>query len=183
MEGPLKRYKVVTTVTVSWLNLHLWVQQRDIRKKIYRLLNSIDWQIVQFAHTGKMDMDWNGFAVYCAEYGYVTLLEWAKPSIPHLVDLPNIAASRGQILILKWLWDQKYDFTTLTSANAANLEILQFLKKHGCPWSNLTPLVAAMKGRLDVLQWAVEQKCPWSRDDCLKVSIRYPHVVEWILKN
>jgi len=100
--------------------------------------------------------------------------------VSNLIDLPNIASSRGQIMILKWLWDEKFDFTVLTSANAANLQILQFLKTKECPWSNLTPLVASMKGRLDVLQWAVEQGCPWTREDCLKVANKYPHVVEWI---
>ncbi len=45
------------------------------------------------------------------------------------------------------------------------LSVLQWLRKHGCPWNEWTCWAAARGGHLEVLQWAREQSSPCSWDE------------------
>ena len=40
------------------------------------------------------------------------------------------------------------------------MEILMWLRAHGCPWDNRTCAEAAEEGHLEVLQWALRNGCP-----------------------
>ena len=44
------------------------------------------------------------------------------------------------------------------------MEILMWLRAHGCPWDEETCVYAAREGCLDVLQWAHENGCPWDEE-------------------
>ena len=43
--------------------------------------------------------------------------------------------------------------------------MLQWLRKHGCPWDEWTCAMAAAGGHLKVLKWARKHGCPWVEDD------------------
>ena len=52
------------------------------------------------------------------------------------------------------------------SARAGQLEVLKYLRRHGCPWDEGTCRNAAKGGHLDVLKWAHENRCPWDPFTC-----------------
>ena len=47
------------------------------------------------------------------------------------------------------------------SAEEGRLEVLKWLRAHGCEWDERTCAWAAEGGHLDVLQWARENGCQW----------------------
>jgi hypothetical protein len=73
-------------------------------------------------------------------------------------------------------------FTALECAIAAKygqLDCLQYLHEHGCPWDERTSFAAAEKGQLACLQYVIDHGCSWNsqtmnvaanygRLDCLK---------------
>ncbi len=63
---------------VSWLNLHLFIPQRDVRKLIYRLLSKADRILVSIAHMSTIPFQHEArITKECAKYGYIDLLKWA----------------------------------------------------------------------------------------------------------
>ena len=47
------------------------------------------------------------------------------------------------------------------AAWGGHLEVLQWLRGEGCPWSHLTCSRAVENGNVEVLRWARENGCPW----------------------
>ena len=47
------------------------------------------------------------------------------------------------------------------AARGGHLEVLQWLREHGCPWDAWTCELAARGGHLEALQWARANDCPW----------------------
>jgi hypothetical protein len=41
-----------------------------------------------------------------------------------------------------------------------HLEVLQWARRHGCPWDEYTCTAAAEEGHLEVLRWARANGCP-----------------------
>ncbi len=133
MEGRIKRYKVDTTVSVSWLNLHEWIQQRDIRKLIYRLLDSVDWQIVQYAHTGK-GIETDLFIEECAVRGHFELVKWGVAQSYQMIDVRmcHCAVQGGNLKIIQWLQTNGHTIECSLSlceiaAGYGQLEVLKWL--------------------------------------------------------
>jgi hypothetical protein len=72
-------------------------------------------------------------------------------------------------------------------ANAAergDMQLLQWLRAHGCAWDGYTCSCAAHHGHLDVLMWATEQGCPWSDYTCdSAASGGHLHILQWARAN
>jgi hypothetical protein len=52
------------------------------------------------------------------------------------------------------------------AARNGDLEMLQFVRAHGCPWNKDTCQEAARNGHLELLKWAHEIGCPWDEGTC-----------------
>ena len=62
--------------------------------------------------------------------------------------------------------------------------MLQWLRKHGCPWDESTCSLAARFGHLRVLQWAREHHCPWhSTTGAYATMYGQLEVLQWIREN
>ena len=62
------------------------------------------------------------------------------------------------------------------------LEVLTWLRAHGCPWDYYTYQEAAEGGHLEVLRWARLHNCPWRGDgrnitmDAARKGLHSPHL-------
>ena len=54
------------------------------------------------------------------------------------------------------------DWVIWSAASSGNLELVQWLRGEGCPWSYLTCYWAVKQGHVEVLRWARENGCPWN---------------------
>jgi len=124
---------------VSWLNLHEFIPQRDVRQLIYKKLTKHERLTVELAHgiaTTKMpSID---FVRYVTLNGFIFLLQWAR--------------SQGAP------WDES---TCADAARHGHLNVLQWARSEGAPWDESTCAEAAYSGHLHVLQWARSQGAPW----------------------
>ena len=50
----------------------------------------------------------------------------------------------------------------MEAAGSGNLELVQFLRGKGCPWTYNTCRRALDQGHVEVLRWARENGCPWT---------------------
>ena len=74
------------------------------------------------------------------------------------------------------------------AAKAGQLDVLKYLRKHGCPWDEWTCFTAASEGHLDVLKYARENGCPWEREECRSLASQqqtetifgHTHIVAYI---
>jgi hypothetical protein len=105
------------------------------------------------------------------------------------VELPsnicNIAAINGQLEILQWCRRIGCSWNELTFGRAVrsgSLDLLMWLRSENCPWDEWTTTIAAADGRLEILQWARSSGCPWHIEECETVAIAHgqSHVVDWI---
>jgi hypothetical protein len=98
-----------------------------------------------------------------------------------------MAADMGQIQMVDWLhehgcpWNK---YTCMSAAAKGNLKVLQYLREHGCPWDEHTCLHAANGGHLSVLQWARNNGCPWDERTCMSAAGKgYLKVLEYAVTN
>lgn len=103
---------------------------------------------------------------YLNRYDRILLL-WAAGKKPNLnSSFINEMARRGELNIVKWLWDNDCPadiFTTSFAALGGNLNILKWLRDRKCPWNSLVCINASMEGHLDVLEWALKNGCEYDR--------------------
>lgn len=52
------------------------------------------------------------------------------------------------------------------AAREGYLKVLQWLRKHACPWDETTCKEAAVHGKLATLRWAYKNGCPCDMRDC-----------------
>jgi hypothetical protein len=61
------------------------------------------------------------------------------------------------------------------------LDILIWLKKHGCPWDSSAYSEAVERGRLDILKWLKAEGCPWdSSVFSVAVDVGYLFILKWL---
>ena len=70
----------------------------------------------------------------------------------------NVRDYTLNVTLLQWAYDngKGCELTTETYAYAAeggNLKVLEWLRKHNCPWDSMTCAKAAEGGHLEVLKW------------------------------
>jgi hypothetical protein len=100
----------------------------------------------------------------------VPKLQWLHKD--QLCPLPpsicNYAARSGSVDVLTWLKEHGCAFTADTCNGAAageHIHVLKFLRDEECEWNELTCATAARHGHLPTLQWLHQQGCPWERDE------------------
>lgn len=97
-------------------------------------------------------------------------------------NLSFLKEARNEGLIL---YEGQLFFEGLCEEAAYNdkLEILKWLKKHGCPWSSDTTDRAAECQNFEILKWAIENGCP-STDTSLRrtLSSGDREMVEWLFR-
>jgi hypothetical protein len=76
----------------------------------------------------------------------------------------------------------QYEYATLWGAARCNeLEVVQFLRAQGCPWSALTCSAAAGSGRTDMCAYLHGEKCACSQDTCLEAASNgYCSTLRWL---
>ena len=86
------------------LNLSRHVSERNVRKRIFSHLHSYDIELVMCAHNTKRGFAFNSdFSLFCAEHGYISLMQWALGyQCPWDYDAAVVAARNGHIEFLKW---------------------------------------------------------------------------------
>jgi hypothetical protein len=181
---------------VSWLNLHLYIPQRDVRKIIYSMLNKGDRIAVQFAHTNTMTSPQSyDFANHCAKYGYIELFEWARENgCGPIYGMTGIIAARhGRLEVLQWLTSIGKPYSDIpVTANAAengHLHVLKWLHTQiSGPYLRHICYYAAKGGHLNVIEWAVDnclRKGGASDDETQLSAARYGHlhILKWLVQH
>ena len=125
---------------------------------------------------------------YCAEKGYIKILQWAlHKNMKFSVNVCSEAARGGHLKILKWLRSNRCPWYKDVCSNAAeggHIEILQWLRSNGCPWNGRTCSGAAGGGHLEILKWARENGCPWDEHVCSSAAIGgHLEVLKWLQSN
>jgi hypothetical protein len=108
----------------TYLNLHLWIPQKDVRKLIYKMLNSVDRAVVRVAHNSKLG-EKQSFWIFLsnATMDVSRILKWGQLNYPKLltanpferesVELHKImcraAAKYGNVSTLRYLIDGDVD--------------------------------------------------------------------------
>lgn len=79
------------------------------------------------------------------------------------------AVETNDLTALKLLQKRCYSFDKSQSerliraaAEYGNLEIIKFLRRHGCRWDAYAPHRAVQFGQLEALKWLIENGCPWN---------------------
>lgn len=154
---------------VSFLNLHLYISEKGVIRKILAMCNEVDMKMIWAAHSKRREKELKNdkrFWDLCARRGYTHLLKWARKIGCSWDEHISCEAARGgHLKTLKWLRKQGCWLTIVTSQVAAefgHLEILKWLRKHGCPWDKYTFSRPAANGHLEVLKWLKENGCPWT---------------------
>jgi len=147
-------------MSVSWLNLHRWIPQRDVRKLIYRLLGPYERMIVKYAHLSKY-VDTGEFIIeqlpyYSASYGYLNLLKWSieQNKYVHYENVCFYASRRGHLDLVQWV-----------------------VAVTGYHWPNVF-VTAAQNGHVHILEWW--KKSGYKIDKSVCLGSGYSRVVEWI---
>ena len=179
MEGSVKRLRC--TVSVSWLNLHIWIPQRDVRKLIYGKLSQTDREMVEYAHLG-ISIGPKAFK-YGVKRGYLSLLQWIYqtfgPRYDGYDDLCGIAAKYGHLETLQWLRTLPFpymSYTLDTAIRGGHLNCIQWLIDNGCSKSNIEWSYAALYGHLHVLKWAHSQGISLREEECASCAAVRGHL-------
>jgi hypothetical protein len=182
---------------VSWLNLHLYIPQRDVRKIIYSMLNKGDRIVVQFAHSSVMSsfQSYN-LNIHCAQYGYVDLIKWARSkgcTSIYNETTGRIAATYGRLEILQWITSigELFDANSVTThaAIGGHLHILKWLHTHKfLQDENQICYYAAKGGHLHVIEWSSEHchmKGGVNDFETQKQAVEYGHlhILKWMHQN
>ena len=80
----------------------------------------------------------------------------------------NRAASNGCLSCVQRLraLTQNWGRTCERAAEKGNLDIIEWARSKGCPWSSDTCGYAAKDGNLELLKWLWARRCPWSATTC-----------------
>ena len=63
------------------------------------------------------------------------------------------------------------------------MEILMWLRAHGCPWDDRTCAEAARGGNLEVLQWALRNGCPCNNAEHTVVEDQDSYALKMLHEN
>jgi hypothetical protein len=114
-----------------------------------------------------------------ARYAHLEVLQWAAENgfVFNSQACMTAALDHGYLFpdtttllaVLQYLHEQGCQLTGLKMGCAVycavkrgSIDMLQWLRDHGCAWSTEETRTAASFGHLHVLKWLREQGCPWS---------------------
>ncbi len=188
-------------VSCSWLNLHIFIPIRDLRKLIYSYLCSVDRIMVESAHLTKLDVQSRSPRIMseCATLGYLPLIQWLHGEKRCLLDrfVCKNAIQHDRMDILSFCISRlppcdrhvsPLGFGTL-AALLGNIDALVILKNHSLlSDANSMGRAAASNGHLHVLEWMEANNflfIRWIRCDFVYLYTMctdrgYTRVVEWM---
>ena len=148
---------------VSWLNLHLYIPQRDVRKIIYALLSKCDRIIVQCAHSSSLtltDKVCKDMLKNCAANGYLELFCWIEDQTNCTIRVTYMydAVHGGHKDMVEYIISSRQivlkSFYTHLASKSGYLDVLQLLYDRGCDWfENDIAYNAAINGHIHILNW------------------------------
>jgi len=166
MESGVKRGAPTRVWGGGILGLARLIPQRDVRKLIWAHLGADDRELVRCAHNSTRSPDFEDWGVVArfAGRGHLGLLKWVRKALP--------AAFSAELT------------TWLMAVACDDLAMMQWLRKHGCPWDEDACCYAALYGNLIVLQWLRASGCPWgTRTLAYAAWHGHIHVMEWARAN
>jgi hypothetical protein len=104
--------------------------------------------------------------------GSLPVMQWAyEQGCPFGPDFCPTAAGRGHLEMLRWGYDElgfELDpWIFRGPAQCGHIEVLKFLRDHGCDFPQYDLLAcAAMGGQIEVLEWCLENGCVPHVDHC-----------------
>ena len=151
------------TMRVSWLNLHRWIPQKDVRKLIYGYLTDMDRILVEFAHLSNLKiLPFRRLTKHCARYGYLDLLKWTMDveKVKHFYfSASKKAVKHNQIEIVNYMILNEPNLQKIMCRQCAwvgNLEMLKLIWVDGSDTAQVAKNAAYGK-QIHVLDW-LEQK-------------------------
>jgi len=120
-----------------------------------------------------------GLWAHAAQDGRVEVLKWLRENRwfdgTNSLIVAEIAAERGYMNVLKWLFQVGCVFTANVCAKAAKgnqLEVLKWLHLSKCPWDKHTTRGAAKCGNLEMLKWIISKGCECETGACRRAAKR-----------
>lgn len=155
---------------VSWLNLHLFIPVKDIRKIIWKYLDKFDRVMVKAAHSQTLRMDLkyaDGFryhiftAVQRGHTGIFCYLAERRNIHPLLDGIVLCAIENENISVLSWLRKRSYDMNSAHFKRAIDRRLFKVLKWHidTCGHSfeyQLWCEYAIEKKLMDMFEWLLD---------------------------
>jgi len=127
---------------------------------------------------------------YAARSGDINLVRrFMRKGDRWTVGASCAAAKHGHTAMLEWAVrvDRTLVLDPLVSLHAAKggrLEVLQWLRRRGCPWHSDVTCYAVMRGDVDVLQWATSNGCPWGDWTCMPTTTdAHLDLLRWAIEN
>ncbi|KXZ46034.1 hypothetical protein GPECTOR_47g309 [Gonium pectorale] len=106
---------------------------------------------------------------FAAEAGQLAVLQALKvagwPVHEYASCCAHEAAMGGHLPVLAWLQEELQERLLdenlfKAAAKSGSVELLVWLRQHGCPWDSKAYTAAAGSGCVAALEWLVEQGCP-----------------------
>lgn len=186
----MKRQK--TDNKVALLNLHLWMNAKDIYRLIYNKLSTYDKIVVQYAHTMSRKKQFTvGFSNHCAQHNYLELYQWCfdRKLIRHHKVAHDYFALYAMLNQLHWPYKAPDKSVFHCAAQLAtlygNLNMLQWAFNEGYDdKSKKICAFAAGKGYLEILQWARANGCQWD-SNAFRMAAMYGRLntLQWAFDN
>lgn len=143
----------------GWYNLPL---NRDERKLIYSKLTQIEWMVSKYAH-GLPFLPNEEFAIYCASYGYLELLQWGMSMYIPMERYSFVlycAAINGHLDVLKYLMIPEYTTGGIArnlinyAIESGDLETVKWCESHFNYTDHLDMILCANRfGHEHIIQW------------------------------
>jgi hypothetical protein len=144
--------------------------------------------VVQWLSEHGCAYDITAMTLQAAYYGHVQLLDWllTQDGAQLSVDVMEAAAAGGQLLMCQHLrsigcaWDASV-------CSVAALNVLRYLREHGCPTSDGICISAGQGGSVQVIQYLVEQGVVHEREDMMYMLLlagAHGHLaaVQWLIQ-
>jgi hypothetical protein len=110
-----------------------------------------------------------------------------EPCIQTTVVVSVSAARVGSLQMLQWGRANGFPWSAKTceaAAKGGHFAALQWLRANGCAWDERTCTAAADNGDLEMLQWARANGCEWNGETCYVAAMSgHLSVLQWARKN
>jgi hypothetical protein len=176
---------IVSASTGGHVNVLKWIISKNplllpvtflLLKSLLRAIkgkhvDTLEFLLEKFGVTGSTEL-WQ-----CAsKHGNLEIYKiLRKAGVPWDVCTSSSAAHSGDLNVLKWLSKHGCPFSDSrllwqNSVDSGNLEVLKWLRDLGCPWEKVLCEQAALTGNFEILNWARENGCPWNKNTCSGAS-------------
>lgn len=169
-----------------------WLRQNDYQWDRWTSVAAAragNFEILKWIMENGCPWGWTTYAA-AAGIGRIDILRWLRyKGCPSNGGEFTNAARSGRLETLKWMhenplansvkWSEE---ACIVAAQENHIEVLRWLRQHGCPWNKWVCTVAASRGHLEILKWAVAHGCRWDKEKCRSIASQnsHTHIVAWI---